>query len=108
MDDFYTDEEGDIDEFGDDVDLVPTDPFDGLTKRDQDTFFRMLDLVPDEHRENAIIYFMDHPAKIRAVIAGVKERKEMLENKDVEALNVLFEQEHVQFENAMADFAETV
>lgn len=108
MDDMFTDEYSEFDELDGEGDLVPVDPFDGLTKREQDTFFRLLDLVPDEHRENAIIYFMDHPKKIRAIVDAVKERKELLENKDTTALNALFEQEQVQFKNALADYAANV
>lgn len=79
-----------------------TDPFDGLTKRDQDTFFKVLDIIPDDKRETAMEYFLDHPKKIKAVIAGVKLQKQMLKDKDVVGLNKLFEQEHLMFQNADA------
>ncbi len=106
--DEYTDEYNEEeDEFGDGAEVLPSDPFDGLTKREQDTFFRVLDLVSDDLREGAIIYFMDHPAKIRTVIEGVKIRKEMIANKDTAALTQLFEQENIHFENAMKDFYAT-
>ena len=85
---------------GEDGDVTLADPFDGLTRRDQDTFFKVLDLIPDGKREIAMDYFLDHPQKIRAVIAGVKLQKQMIKDKDVVGLNKLFEQEHVLFEQA--------
>lgn len=83
---------------------ISADPLEGLTRGEQDTFFRVLDLVSDEQRPAAIDYFMDHPAKIRAVIDGVKKRKEMIKNKDIEALNALFAQERVEFEKMVEQY----
>lgn len=80
--------------------FAATDPFDGLTRRDQDIFFKVLDIIPDDKREIAMDYFLDHPQKIQAVIAGVKMQKKMLADKDVAGLNKLFEQERVLFQNA--------
>lgn len=74
------------------------DPFDGLTRRDQDTFFKVLDIIPDGKRETAMDYFLDHPQKIRAVVAGVKLQKQMMKDKDLDGLNKLFEQEKVSFQ----------
>lgn len=91
LDDSFGAEEGDV---------SLKDPFDGLTRRDQDIFFKVLDMIPDERREVAMEYFLDHPQKIRAVVAGVKLQKQMIKDKDVAGLNALFEQEHVLFEEA--------
>lgn len=90
------------DSFAEDGEDVVADPFDGLTKRDQDTFFKVLDIIPDAKRETAMEYFLDHPKKIKAVIAGVKLQKKMLLEKDVVGLNKLFEQEHLIFQDADA------
>lgn len=76
------------------------DPFDGLTRRDQDVFFKVLDMIPDERREVAMDYFLDHPQKIKAVVAGVKLQKKMIIEKDADGLNKLLEQVHVVFEEA--------
>lgn len=89
------------DSFGsEDGDVTLADPFDGLTRRDQDTFFKVLDIIPDGKREAAMDYFLDHPQKIRAVIAGIKLQKQLIKDKDADGLNKLFEQEHVLFEEA--------
>ncbi len=89
------------DSFGaEDGDASLQDPFDGLTRRDQDIFFKVLDMIPDDRREVAMDYFLDHPQKIRAVVAGVKLQKQMIKDKDVVGLNKLFEQEHVLFQDA--------
>lgn len=82
--------------------FAPADPFEGIGKRDQDLFFRVLDMVPDEERGAAIEYFMDHPAKIHSVINGVKKRRELIENQDVAGLNTLFEQERVVFDQMLS------
>lgn len=103
MDEYLEDEE-----WGEEGgEFVPTDPFEGIGKRDQDIFFRVLDLVPDEERGPAIEYFMDHPAKILAIIAGVKKRRELIENQDIEALHSLFDQERITFQQMMGGSAET-
>ncbi len=96
----YFDEEGwgEGDEMDAMDDFEPMDPFEGLNKRDQDLFFRVLDMVPDEQREGAIDYFMSNPSKIHAVIENVKTKKELIENKDVEGLKQLFEQERVMLD----------
>lgn len=90
LDDSFAAEEGDV---------TLADPFDGLTRRDQDVFFKVLDLIPDGKREIAMDYFLDHPQKIRAVVGGVKLQKKMLAEKDVDGLNKLFEQERVLFQD---------
>lgn len=82
--------------------FATSDPFDGLTRHDQDIFFKVLDIVPDAKRETAMDYFLDHPQKIKAVVTGVKLQKELMKNKDAVGLNKLFEQEHVLFQNADA------
>ena len=79
---------------------VSTDPFDGLGKRDQDTFFKVLDLVPDGQREQAMDYFLDHPSKIKAIVAAVKKKKALIENKDTSGLQQLFAEEKVAFQQA--------
>ncbi|MFC1598033.1 hypothetical protein ACFL2M_00680 [Patescibacteria group bacterium] len=87
------------DEWGEGEDeFAPADPFEGLTSREQDLFFRVLDLIPDEEREIAIEYFMSHPAKIRAVVDNVKAKKELITNKDVAGLEKLFEEERIVIE----------
>lgn len=98
-DDFY------VDEFGDDFDpehmddeFMPQDPFDSLTKREQDTFFRVLDLLPREQLEYAMDYFMSNPAKIRTVIDYVKEKKEIIKEGDEQALRDLFDREKIFIE----------
>lgn len=83
------------DELGGEEEFIPADPFEGLNKRDQDLFFRVLDLIPDGQREKAIEYFMDNPAKIRAVVDNVKTKKELIKEKDTEGLKKLFEEERV-------------
>ena len=93
-DNWFDDGEAEGDEF------ASTDPFDGLTKRDQDIFFKVLDMVPDDKREVAMDYFLDHPKKIQAVVAGVKLQKDMLAKKDAAGLNKLFEEERILFQNA--------
>lgn len=97
MDDYLT---GFGDEYSDDFednyeDFAPVDPFEGLTRGQQDLFFRVLDLLPREQLEPAMDYFMDHPAKIRALVDYVKQKKEMLENNDTEELKKLFERERI-------------
>ncbi len=100
MDEYLTE-----DQFGDnswdgEEELIPTDPMDQLTKREQDIFFRMIDLVPDGKSEQAIIYFMDHPAKIRAVVDNIKEKKELIANKDQAAIQAMFDAEGIDISQA--------
>lgn len=90
------DETGLAGEPGDDFDMH--DPLEDLPKRDQDIFFRVLDLIPDEKRETAIEYFMDHPNKVKAVVDNVKKKKELIVNKDQEGLKKLFAQEQIVLE----------
>ncbi len=96
MDDFFTDEEYSED-WDDGEDLIPTDPMEQLTKREQDMFFRMIDLVPDSLREKAIIYFMDHPAKIRPVVDNIKEKRELIKDQDREGLEAMLAAEGIDF-----------
>lgn len=93
-DEWFNDEAVEGDEF------ASRDPFEGLTKRDQDVFFKVLDMIPDDKREAAMDYFLDHPQKIQAVVAGVKIQKELLAKKDAIGLNKLFEEERILFQNA--------
>lgn len=79
---------------GEDDSIVSDDPFDGITKPDQDLFFKMLDLIPDEYREDSMDYFMGHPAKLRAIIKNIKLKKALLKNKDQAGLNELLAQEY--------------
>ncbi|PJA92776.1 MAG: hypothetical protein CO132_06330 [Candidatus Kerfeldbacteria bacterium CG_4_9_14_3_um_filter_45_8] len=96
MDDFFTDEQWSED-WDEGEDMIPTDPLEQLNKREQDLFFRMVDLVPDNQREKAIIYFMDHPAKIRAVVDNIKQKRELITNGDKEGLADLLKSEGVDF-----------
>ena len=82
----------DVDEF------AQVDPLDELNRWDQDKFFRILDLLPREQLEPAMDHFMSHPTKIRAVVDYAKQQKELLENKDVDALKELFERERIVIE----------
>ena len=78
--------------------FIPTDPFEGLTKRDQDLFFKMLDIVPDDKREQAMEYFVDHPKKIREIIAVIKLKRKLIEDRNLENLQAIFAEHRVQFE----------
>ncbi|MFH1426130.1 MAG: hypothetical protein ABIG66_01720 [Candidatus Kerfeldbacteria bacterium] len=99
MGDYLDDTWEDMDEeLGDEEEMIPTDPFEGLGKRDQDVFFRVLDLMPDGQREVAIEYFMDNPAKIRAIVDIVKQKKDLITNKDTEGLKKLMDEEHIVIE----------
>ena len=80
--------------------FVPTDPFEGLTKRDQDLFFKMLDVVPDDKREAVMEYFVDHPKKIREVISVMKQKRKIIEDKDLGALRTIFTEHRVQFDTS--------
>lgn len=79
---------------GEDDSIVSDDPFNGITKPDQDLFFKMLDLIPDKYREDSMDYFMSHPAKLRAIIKNIKLKKTLLKNKDQAGLNELLAQEY--------------
>ena len=78
--------------------FIPTDPFEGLTKRDQDLFFKMLYIVPDDKREQAMEYFVDHPKKIREIIAVIKLKRKLIEDRNLENLQAIFAEHRVQFE----------
>lgn len=92
-DDFYNE---DFDSFDlDGEGFSSDDPFDGLTRRDQDLFFKVLDLLPQEQLEGAMDYFMEHPKKIRAVIAYVKAQKNLIKDKDPKELEKLLAQENI-------------
>lgn len=80
--------------------FVPSDPFEGLTKRDQDLFFKMLDVVPDDKREAVMEYFVDHPKKIREVISVMKQKRKIIEDKDLGALRTIFTEHRVQFDTS--------
>lgn len=77
-----------------------TDPFEGIQKRDQNLFFQMLDIVPDDKREQAMDYFIEHPKKIREVIKVIKAKKAILEDNDTQALRALFSELKVDFEDS--------
>lgn len=100
-DDFDTTEEA-LNEWieGDGVIEEPTDPFEGVSKHDQDLFFRVLDLLPREQLEKAMDYFMSNPSKIQAVAKYVRHEKELLEQQDMEGLKRLFEQERIVLDQA--------
>jgi hypothetical protein len=98
MGDYFGEYDEETNELDESEAFTPLDPFDGLSKREQDVFFRVLDLLPREQLETAMEYFMDHPDKIRAVINYVKQKKELLDTGDTEGLNALFEQERILIE----------
>lgn len=92
----YELDDNELDEWGaDGGDQALLDPFEGLTKRDQDIFFRVLDLLPREQLETAMDYFMSRPQKIHAVVGYVKHQKELIQKGDIEGLKKLFEQEQI-------------
>lgn len=74
------------------------DPFDGLTASEQDLFFRMVDLLPDDVQPFGIEYFMENPRKIRAVVDNIKQKKEIIKTGDKDALAKLLEEESVVIE----------
>lgn len=99
MDPLYDDESNESDEsWNDDMEDMSTDPFEGLSRSEQDLFFRVLDVIPDDKRTDAVEYFMDHPNKIRAVIQNVKQKKELIEQKDIEGLKKVLEEEQIVLE----------
>lgn len=91
LDDSY---ESTTDEF------IPSDPFDGIQKRDQDLFFRMLDIIPDDKREAAMEYFISNPRKIREVIKVMKVKKKIIDNRDMAKLRTVFSEYRVSFDEA--------
>lgn len=97
FDESWSDEEG--------GEQLTGDPLDSLNKRDQDLFFRVLDLLPREQLEPAMDYFLSHPSKITAVVAYVKEQKDLIKNNDIEALKQLFERERIVIEQVEAQSA---
>lgn len=82
--------------------FVPSDPFEGLNKRQQDLFFRMLDIIPDDKREEAMDYFVDHPKKIKEVVAVISAKKKIVESRDAEALRTIFDEHRIHFEEPSA------
>jgi hypothetical protein len=78
-----------IDEF------APVDPFEDLSARDQDLFFRIVDMLPDDKREATMAYMMDNPRVIRAVVDNAKTKRELIKNNDVEGMKQLLEEENV-------------
>ncbi len=74
------------------------DPLDALSRREQDTFFRVLDMLPEGTIESAMDYFLSHPKKIRAVLDYVKLQKDLIKNNDKEKLKELFERENIVIE----------
>ncbi len=97
MEELYDDAESN-EQWDDDTVDMSTDPFEGLSRSEQDLFFRVLDVIPDEKRTDAVEYFMDHPNKIRAVVQNVKQKKELVANKDLEGLKKVLEEEQVALE----------
>jgi hypothetical protein len=80
------------------MDQLTSDPLESLNKRDQDLFFRVLDLLPREQLEPAMDYFMDHPSKITAVVNYVKQQRDLIKNHDIAALKQLFDRERIVLE----------
>lgn len=80
--------------------FIPADPFDGIQKRDQDLFFRMLDIIPDDKREAAMEYFVGHPRKIREVIKVMKVKKKIIEDRDMAKLRTVFSEYRVNLDEA--------
>lgn len=76
-------------------DPLTSDPLESLNKRDQDLFFRVLDLLPREQLEPAMDYFMSHPSKIHAVVDYVKQQRDMIKNNNIEGLKQLFARERI-------------
>lgn len=100
-DDAYMPDDSWDDEMSTDMQFGGADPFEGLSARDQDLFFRVIDMVgkgePDEaeKRMAAIDYFMENPSKIRAIVDNVKQKRELIKNEDIDGLKELFERERV-------------
>lgn len=88
-----------------DVD-VSVDPLDSLSRREQDTFFRVLDMLPEGTLESSMEYFLSHPKKIRAVLDYVKVQKDLIKNHDTQALKELFERENIVIEQLSTETAE--
>lgn len=84
---------------------VSVDPLDSLSRREQDTFFRVLDMLPEGTLEAAMEYFLSHPKKIRAVLDYVKVQKELIKKHDTEALKELFERENIVIEELSQKYA---
>jgi hypothetical protein len=79
----------------DEEESLSGDPFENLTASEQDIFFRVVDLLPDDLRNSGIEYFMDNPRKIRAIVDNVKAKREIIKNQDKEALQQLLDQEQI-------------
>src|SRR3989339_6746 len=94
----FSDTEREDENIDNEEDFLPTDPFEGLTKGEQDVFFRILDLLPRTQLEPAMEYFFSHPLKIRAVVAYVKQKKQLIKEKNTEELKKLFAQEQIVLE----------
>lgn len=80
--------------------FIPADPFDGIQKRDQDLFFRMLDIIPDDKREAAMEYFVAQPRKIREIIKVMKAKKKIVEDRDLAKLRTIFSEYRVNLDEA--------
>ncbi len=79
--------------------FAPVDPFEGINKREQDLFFRMLDIIPEDKREEAMDYFVEHPRKIQEVISVMKAKRKIVEAKDLTGLRTVFDDLRVNFED---------
>ena len=78
------------------------DPLESLPRRDQDIFFRLLDLLPDNKREFAMEYFYDHPAKIKAVIEHIKrDNKAVIKNQDTIGAKAVLADEQVDLDESL-------
>lgn len=86
--------------------FAPADPFEDLSSRDQDLFFRIVDMLPDDKREATMAYMMDNPRVIKAVIESAKTKRELIKNNDVEGMKALLAQENVVLEKIDANAAE--
>lgn len=72
-----------------------SDPLDGLSARDQDTFFRILDVLSEEFGDRAFEFYMGNPRRIRALIDMVKQQKILVRKLDQAGWNNLLEAEIV-------------
>lgn len=96
--------EWDVSEEGADLSV---DPLDDLSRREQDTFFRVLDLLPEGQVEPAMEYFLSHPTKIRAVLDYVKLQKDLIKQHDLVKLKELFERENIVIEKLSENTQDT-
>lgn len=75
------------------------DPFEGLTTREQDIFFRILDVLSEEFGDRAFEFYMENPQRIRQLIAMVKEQKIFIKKLDRDGWRALLEKEIADLRN---------